>query len=268
VDTGGVLAIVPVRDGAVLVAFAQLSRSSTGWTLDVVSDAAHPLSDEALGHLVRSGIAALVAAEGPATVAGERLAWWRDGAASGSVESTLGFELDRELLQMRRPLPTGLPVTISTRSFVPGVDEEAFLTVNNRAFADHHEQSDWTIDMVLAREHTTWFDPDGFRLHERDGRLAGFCWTKVHRAGVPHAEDGAIGEIYVIAVDPDFAGQGLGKQLTLAGLDHLARIGVETAMLYVDADNTAAVSMYERLGFTVHSSTKAFSFQFPDHPST
>ena len=184
-----------------------------------------------------------------------------------ALEATLGFELDRELLQMRRPLPTGPQATISTRSFVPGADEEAFLTVNNRAFADHHEQSAWTVDMVLAREHAVWFDPDGFRLYEQEGRLAGFCWTKVHRPAVPRADDGALGEIYVIAVDPDFAGQGLGKQLTLAGLDHLARIGIDTAMLYVDADNTAAVSMYERLGFTVHSSSSAFSYQLADHPS-
>jgi len=112
--------------------------------------------------------------------------------------------------------------------------------------------------MVRAREREPWFDPEGFRLHERDGRLAGFCWTKVHRGDAAVPDAGPLGEIYVIAVDPDFAGHGLGKQLTLAGLDHLAQRGIPTAMLYVDADNIAAVGMYERLDFRVHASTKAF----------
>ena len=41
----------------------------------------------------------------------------------------------------------------------------------------------------------------------------------------------------MIAVDPDFHGQGLGSEMTLAGLDHLASLGIETALLYVDAAN-------------------------------
>ena len=88
---------------------------------------------------------------------------------------------------------------------------------------------------------------------ERDGRLAGFCWTKLHTD-----HDPALGEIYVIAVDPDFQGLGLGKQLTLAGLDSIARRGITVAMLYVDADYTAGVRLYEDLGFTVHRTDHAY----------
>ena len=95
-----------------------------------------------------------------------------------------------------------------------------------------------------------WFDADDLRLHERDGRLAAFCWTKRHAA--------ERGEIYVIGVDPDFQGLGLGTQLTLAGLDHLASVGVTEALLYVAAENTAATAMYDRLGFVVQRTDQAY----------
>ena len=53
---------------------------------------------------------------------------------------------------MSRPLPTGLAVEVATRHFVPGRDEDAFLDVNNRAFAGHPEQGAWTIELLRQRE--------------------------------------------------------------------------------------------------------------------
>jgi mycothiol synthase len=186
--------------------------------------------------------------------------WWAFDASDvdRQVAAAAGLTPSRTLLQLRRPLPTGLDVEVETRSFVTGRDEEAFLAVNNRAFAGHPEQGGWTIDVLRQREREPWFDPDGFLLHERDERLAAFCWTKLH-----DTPDGDVGEIYVIAVDPDFQGLGLGRQLTLAGLAAIARRGVTTGMLYVDAANTAARGMYERLGFHTHRTDVAFTGTLP-----
>ncbi|MFA1550806.1 mycothiol synthase [Actinomadura chokoriensis] len=174
---------------------------------------------------------------------------WAHGdlPAAAALAASEGMARVRALFQMRRPASDPLPEPrvadgVTVRSFEPGRDERAWLEVNARAFADHPEQGAWTMDDVREREAEDWFDPAGFFLAERDGRLAGFHWTKVH--------PGKIGEVYVVGVDPDAQGLGLGRALTLRGLHHLRDVGMEQIMLYVDESNVAAVRLYENLGFT------------------
>ncbi|MGK0275279.1 MAG: mycothiol synthase [Ilumatobacter sp.] len=235
------------------VAYAQVSRGNDSYAFELVVHPHHRYEMATIGPELMESAIDVIAYDG-----GGRVNWWvfEPTTAHRALAAAAGMHADRTLLQMRRPLPTGLEVTVETRDFRPGVDDESWLSVNNRAFADHGEQGGWTLDTFCQRRGEDWFDPTGFRVHERDGRMAAFCWTKVHEPVDPGGE--RVGEIYVIAVDPDFHGLGLGKQLTLAGLEHLAGQGITTALLYVDADNAAAVPMYERLGFSVSATNAAF----------
>lgn len=218
----------------------------------------------------RAGVGTeLLAAAGPGP-----LRFWAHGDDPGaaSFAAGAGFVRARVLWQMRRsllvPLPEiPLPAGVTLRGFRPGSDEQAWLAVNARAFADHPEQGRWTLDDLVSREAEPWFDPAGFLLAvDGTGTLLGFHWTKVHpgtnvRPGTNvqpgtnlHPASGgepAIGEIYVLGVDPAGHRRGLGAALSVAGLRFLASRGLTVANLYVDESNAAAVKLYRRLGFEV-----------------
>jgi mycothiol synthase len=199
-------------------------------------------------------------------LAGDRpLRVWAHGDLPGSAELAASGRYDRArvLLQMRRDLagvdPDPRPFLaegVRVLPFRPGRDEAAWLRVNARAFASHPEQGSWTAADLALREAEPWFDPGGFFLAWRGepgdgGDLLGFHWTKVHPPG--DAGDEAIGEVYVLGIDPDAQGTGLGRALTDLGLASLRGRGLRQVLLYVEADNVPAVGLYEKRGFTRHA---------------
>lgn len=180
---------------------------------------------------------------------------WSHGnhEAAAELATRFGYGPVRELWKMRLMSSTsalpdaGLPEGVSLRAFVPGQDEKPWLAANRAAFSHHPEQGSMTLADLEARKAEDWFDPAGFLLAVNDaGDLLGFHWTKVHPRQGAHPP---IGEVYVVGVTPAAQGLGLGKALTVAGIRHLQDKDLHAVMLYVDADNHAAVSLYQKLGF-------------------
>ncbi len=172
-----------------------------------------------------------------------QLRWWSrgEGIPAGRVVRTLHL-MRAHLPVAGAPLPEGAVL----RPFDFSRDADAWLAQNNDAFADHPEQGAWTRAQLDERTHESWYDPSGFLVLELDGDLAASCWTKIHEL---HPE--RFGEIYVISVHPRHQRRGLGRLVTTRGLASLHERGVRDAILYVDADNAAALALYRSLGFSV-----------------
>jgi mycothiol synthase len=185
---------------------------------------------------------------------------WAHGSHPGAaaLAAELGFSPSRRLLNLElhvtgrlpeAPLPDG----ITLRTFLPGVDEQEWLDLNARAFVALPDQGGWTAAELAEREAQPWFDPSGFLVAvDASGTMVGFHWTKVYERREPDGGHQHVGEVYVVGVDPDKRGLGLGRALTVAGLQHHSGRGLTLIDLYVDAANHAAVRLYESLGFTHH----------------
>lgn len=273
---GGVEHLV-ARAGSAVVGYAALGGTATERQAELV---VHP--DHRRRGVGTALVHALFATTSPVS-----LNIWAHGdtPAAAALATRNGFDRERVLLQLRRPLSPVrpgdsddlprpiIPADVTIRAFEVGVDEEAWLAVNAEAFADHPEQGRWTLDDLRAREGESWFDPAGFFLAERNGALLGFHWTKVHpqdpvpehpaATDQPAGRPGPIGEVYVVGVASAAAGTGLGAALTIVGLRHLRDIGLASVMLYVDEDNARAVHLYTRLGFRRHAADVSYRYRHP-----
>jgi len=199
-------------------------------------------------------------------ICGKTLRLWVHGEqeAAHNLAASFNFEKIRTVMQMSKsltdiqPLPS-IDKEIIIRSFLPGIDSDAWLELNNKVFKDHPEQGGWQLSDLNHRLSEEWFDEKGFFIVEKNKQVIASTWTKVHGEH-SHDHDGeashahpAIGEIYITAVDPAYTGLGIGKALTITALNYLKYQGLKDAMLYVDFDNKAALNLYDSLGFKLSS---------------
>ena len=205
------------------------------------------------------GLGALILKEA-IKICGDKTRIWSHGdlPAAKAIASSLKLERLWSNLLMSKSLGEIQPVNSKypIRAFIPGLDNQAFLALNNKVFADYPDQGGWSEDDLKVRVNESWFDDKGFFVAEDSGELIGFCWTKIHGAHT-HSHSGgdddhgheALGEIYVLAVNPDYKGKGVGRDLTITGLNYLKHQGLSNVMLYVGVENTPAFNLYKSLGF-------------------
>lgn len=199
--------------------------------------------------------------------------FWAHGDldAARALSTSHGLHVVREMWKMARSVSgepkiekAKMPAGFAARSLVPGQDEEAWLQVNSRAFAHHPEQGRMTLDDLRERMSQDWFDPRGLLLIEDVSGsapvLAASHWTKIEVGEGGERDTATEGEVYVVAVDPEYQGRGLGKAVTALGLAYLASAGVQTIDLYVEGDNTAAIATYRGWGFTKASADVMYGF--------
>jgi mycothiol synthase len=193
-------------------------------------------------------------------VCGDKTRIWSHGdlPAAKAIATSLKLERLWSNLLMSKSLSDIQPVTSKypIRTFIPDFDNQAFLSLNNKVFAHYPDQGGWSMDDLKFRQNEDWFDKEGFFVAEDRGELIGFCWTKIHGA-YDHSPNGsdddhgheALGEIYVLAVDPEYKRKGVGRDLTITGLNYLKYKGLNKMMLYVGVENKPAFNLYKSLGF-------------------
>ena len=194
-------------------------------------------------------------------LAGKRLRLWSHGDLPGAQNLAInnGFHRVRTVIQMQRLLNDDIPLpnpATTIRSFLLDIDNDEWLKLNNRIFAGHPEQGRWTNNDLAIRTHEAWFDDRGFLLAIDQSKIIGFCWTKIHGghthshgASNDHHDHEPIGEIYIMGIEPSYSGQGIGKDIALAGLHHLRYQGLNSVLLYVDETNSSAINLYTSIGF-------------------
>jgi len=189
---------------------------------------------------------------------GTNFAVWVRGnlPLSNSILETFAFEKIRNVHQMSKIIISNqlinkndLPIVL--RNFLPNKDSEAWLTLNNRAFKDHPEQGNWELLDLNIRLKEEWFDCTSFFIAEYGSLLIGSIWIKIHSLNKSSLAQSSnqIGEIYQIAVDPDFQGQGLGRKMIICAENYLISKGLKNLILYVDESNSSALKFYSRIGF-------------------
>lgn len=142
-------------------------------------------------------------------------------------------------------------IRLSLRSWAPVFD-----SIQNAMDADLYQtfypdgwrasQQKAVADVCAAEDIKVWVAIDS-------GYVAGFAAVKLH------SED-SMGEIYMVAVDPDFQGRGIGRALIESAVAWMKDAGMSVAMVETGGDpgHAPARHTYEKVGFKLWPTARYF----------
>ncbi len=119
----------------------------------------------------------------------------------------------------------------------------------NSQFADYifSDLTPARFQLLLQQESET------FIVSQNVEGIDGFI--RISEGPTPPSGPGSAVEIATLYVQPRHHGRGLGKALLLAGLLRCADLGAEAPWLATNAQNTAAIAFYQRMGFEISGET-------------
>lgn len=168
--------------------------------------------------------------------------------------ASMGFRFIRRFLELELDLsrvqgPDMKSIGPRCRHMMRG-EEDKLVQVQNRSFADTWGFNPNTVEEIVYRISL----PNCARedvIFACDGdSVIGYCWTRTY-PGEGSVTRGGKGRIYMLGVDPDQRGKGVGKEVLLVGLSYLKSKGLETVELTVDSKNEAARALYRSAGFRI-----------------
>lgn len=180
----------------------------------------------------------------------------QNNAVAKSVLSKLGFRFVRRFLQLRLDIAKirrqDVDWTTLQCHHLQHGEEDKLTRIQNRSFAGSWGYNPNTVEEIVYRINLSHCSPEDVVLAYDGDKVIGYCWT---RTACEAAAGEGKGQIFMLGVEPDYRGRGIGKGVLLAGLYYLKSKGLQVAELTVDSRNRAACDLYQSIGFKVQSSS-------------
>jgi len=168
--------------------------------------------------------------------------------------SIMGFRFVRRFLELKLDLYASQLPDIDKNDilfrFLRGGEEEKLMNIQNRSFANTWGYNPNTLEEVIYRSSLPNCSPEDVILACEADNPIGYCWTR-RIFGKNDTKSSDKGRIYMLGVDPNYRGRGVGKKVLMAGLSYLKSKGIKSVELTVDSENKVACSLYRLTGFDV-----------------